>query len=241
MILSKQPSHDLALLKQGLSVTEAFAAWPADILQKLLPAAYLGRYQRGAIVRRESADPPEMLVVLSGHLTMSRPNADGAPATMAFVGPGMLVGVPLAHEPLDEIPCDYCAHDAVVVVHLSARVVQEILDAQPLLWKSMARTRLKQQCLLLVTLVHHLSGPLRQRLAGTLGRLAKLYGMDESAYGLRLRLRLSQGDLAAMLQVTRQSINREMGALQALGLIRAEYGAVTVRDIDALQALGRGA
>lgn len=241
MTFSKQPFQDLALLRQGLAMTEAFASWPADILQKLLPAARLRRYQRGAIVRREGVDAPEILVVLSGHLTMGRPNADGAHVAMAFIGPGMLVGVPLAHESLDDLPCDYGAHDAVVVVHLPTRVVLEILDAQPLLERSMACTRLKQQCQLLVTLLHHLSGPLRQRLAGTLCRFAKLYGVDDSAHGLRLRLRLSQGDLAAMLQVTRQSINREMRALEALGLIRAEYGAVIVHDIDGLQALGRGA
>lgn len=236
MVYSDKLAREHTLLQQGLGATEAFASWPADAIQKLLPAARLVRYQRGALVQRKGIGESEVLVVLSGHLMMSRPVADGSNAAMALVGPGALVGVPQGRESLDEMACDYLAHDPAVVVHLLTRAVLEILDAKPSLWRSMALMLLKQQRQLLVTLMHHLSGPLRQRLAATLGRLAQLHGVRDDAHSLRLCL--SQEDLAAMLQTTRQSINRELRAFEALGLVSAKYGAVVVYDLASLRALG---
>ena len=60
--------------------------------------------------------------------------------------------------------------------------------------------------------------------------------MKDGAHSLRLSL--SQEDLAAMLQTTRQSINRELRAFEALGLVSAKYGAVIVYDLASLRALG---
>jgi DeoR/GlpR family transcriptional regulator of sugar metabolism len=41
-----------------------------------------------------------------------------------------------------------------------------------------------------------------------------------------------------MLQVSRQSINREMRVLEKQGLVGGEYGAVSVHQLAALRQLG---
>jgi DNA-binding transcriptional MocR family regulator len=69
------------------------------------------------------------------------------------------------------------------------------------------------------TLMDYQTGSTRQRLAATIARLAQLYGAGDGSSGLRLRL--SQDDLATMLQVSRQSINREMRVLEKQGLVGA--------------------
>jgi CRP/FNR family cyclic AMP-dependent transcriptional regulator len=65
----------------------------------------------------------------------------------------------------------------------------------------------------------------------------RIYGVEDVSR--RLRLRLSQDDLAAMLQVTRRSINKEMRTLEDMALIRSEYNGVIVLDLPALRKLGQ--
>lgn len=227
----------MALLQQGLAVTEGFASWPAAAMQKLLPVARLGRYERGAPVHSEDEGEAEVLVVLSGHLMMRRLNTRGAGQSVTIVGPGVPMGIARGLEHKGEPTYAYHAHDNAVVAHLPARVVLGILDAEPTLWKDMAGLVIRQQRQLLTTLLHHLSGSVSQRLAGTLSRFVQARGDDENVGSLRLRL--SQDDLAAMLQVTRQSINREMRAFESRGLVKVSYGTVVVSDVASLRKLGR--
>lgn len=228
--------EDKALLRQGLAITGGFASWPAAAVEKLLPTARLGRYQRGALVCSEGAGAPEVLILLSGYLMATRANADGSRASISILGPGLVIGLPRGLDTEAPARYDYRAHDSAVVVHLSASAVLDRLDAEPALWGSIARTVLRQHREIVITLLGHLTGSLRQRLAATLSRFARIYGVDEHA--LKLRLRLSQEDLAAMLQVSRQSINRELNIFEEMGLISAKYGAVLVHDLPALCRLG---
>ncbi len=48
-------------------------------------------------------------------------------------------------------------------------------------------------------------------------------------------IRLRQSELAAMLGVSRDSINKKLHAFITEGLIGLERGYVTVRDLDALR------
>jgi CRP/FNR family cyclic AMP-dependent transcriptional regulator len=99
----------------------------------------------------------------------------------------------------------------------------------------MAHMLLKQHRQMLTTVVDQLAGNLSRRLAATIDRLAQVYGVDSSE--MSLRLRLSQDDLAAMLQVSRGALNREMRVFEAQGLIRAEYGTLIVLDLPSLRKL----
>jgi CRP/FNR family cyclic AMP-dependent transcriptional regulator len=236
---SEKSAQDMALLLQGLGTVQAFAPWSAAALRELLQSARLGRYDRGASVHREGRGGPEALVVLSGYLMMGWSGPAGEPLSLTLVGPGTLAGIgePELH---DETRYAYRAHDdGTLVAHLPAPLLLGILDAEPSLWKGMAPFLLRQQRAVLTTLLHQLSGPVRQRLAATLTRFSQILGGSDTTR--MLRLRLSQEDLAAMLQVTRQSINREMRAFEQRELLSAEYGSVIVRNLAALRALGRGA
>ena len=221
--------EDRALVKQGLGVTEAFASWPPEALDPLIESARVGRYSRGELLYSEAWAEPEILTVVSGHLMSSRLHVDGSRAAIAILGPGWVAGV-LRGLNLDDEPFyDYRAHDNAVVV----------LDAQAFLWKSMVLVQFRQDRELFTTMVDQLAGSLRRRLAATIARLAKLYGVNtsETATAVSLRLRLSQEELAAMLQASRGAINREMRALEQLGLIRIDHGTTVVGDLPALREL----
>ena len=65
--------------------------------------------------------------------------------------------------------------------------------------------------------------------------LSKLHGVPE-ARGIRIRVRVSQEDLASMLNTTRQTINKELQMLAAADIIEVDYSSIVVRDVHALQA-----
>ncbi|SFP83474.1 cAMP-binding domain of CRP or a regulatory subunit of cAMP-dependent protein kinases [Variovorax sp. 770b2] len=227
---------DSALIRQALGTTEAFAAWPAALLDGLLRVAWLRTCARGELVYSEAVDEPVVLLVVSGHLLMSRLAAEGPGVPMSIMGPGTLIGVPRALDAKGEARCIYRAHGNAVVAYLPAREMLDVLDAAPSLWKSLTLMLLRQHRQMLTAMIDQLGGSLRRRLAATIARLAQVYGVDGAA--MTLRLRLSQEDMAGLLQVSRGAINREMRAIEELGLLRADYGTVTVRDLPALLALG---
>jgi CRP/FNR family cyclic AMP-dependent transcriptional regulator len=72
------------------------------------------------------------------------------------------------------------------------------------------------------------------RLAKKLLHLAERYGVDEGET-LRIDLRLSQGELADLVGTTRESVNKQIRAWSADGVLRMERGEVTILDRERLE------
>ena len=51
-----------------------------------------------------------------------------------------------------------------------------------------------------------------------------------------LAIHINQTDLAAMLGVTRQTVNKELSAFMREGLLDVQYGRITVRALARLKA-----
>jgi CRP/FNR family transcriptional regulator, cyclic AMP receptor protein len=77
------------------------------------------------------------------------------------------------------------------------------------------------------------------RLAARLVRLAQEQGTPVAAGETRLDGPLTQGDLAAMVGSTRQSVNKLLGYLVDEGLIRMERDVIVIRDLPRLQRAAR--
>ena len=77
-----------------------------------------------------------------------------------------------------------------------------------------------------------------RRIAGVASRLARLAtepGASRIADGaIRLAGPLTQGDLAAMIGCTRQSVNKLLGLFTDDGLIRLERDRIVVLDLEGL-------
>jgi CRP-like cAMP-binding protein len=76
-------------------------------------------------------------------------------------------------------------------------------------------------------------GRLASRLAGLARSLDPTRDRD-----VALDTRFSQGDLAAMVGATRQSVNRALGELARNGLVRVDGRQITVTDVPGLESLG---
>lgn len=54
------------------------------------------------------------------------------------------------------------------------------------------------------------------------------------------RLEVSQEEIGYLTGISRQRVNQALGALERAGLIKLEYGGVTVLDVEGLQHFGAG-
>lgn len=79
---------------------------------------------------------------------------------------------------------------------------------------------------------------LRARLAKKLLALGVAHGRH-TAEGIRIELRMSQSELAQMLGVTREAVNKQLHALTREGLVRQERGQILLLDRERLVKLAR--
>jgi CRP-like cAMP-binding protein len=77
------------------------------------------------------------------------------------------------------------------------------------------------------------------RLAARLVRLAQESGTAVDGGGIRLRRNLTQGELAAMVGCTRQSVNKLLGQFTDDGYVRLDREGIVVTDIDGLASASR--
>ena len=77
------------------------------------------------------------------------------------------------------------------------------------------------------------------RLAARLMRLAEEQGVPPDASEIRLDGPITQGEIAAMVGSTRQSVNKLLGHLVDDGLIRIERDAIVIQDLAALRRAAR--
>lgn len=71
---------------------------------------------------------------------------------------------------------------------------------------------------------------LATRLARKLQQLAIAHGHDEPDGSVRIALKLSQGELAQMLGVTREAVNKQLKLWTQENLVKHELGQIVIRD-----------
>ena len=74
------------------------------------------------------------------------------------------------------------------------------------------------------------------RLAKKLVSLSRTYGAETSD-GIRIDLKLSQGEIGDLVATTRESINKQIKTWSEEGLVSMKRGIVTIHRIDDLEAL----
>jgi CRP/FNR family cyclic AMP-dependent transcriptional regulator len=75
------------------------------------------------------------------------------------------------------------------------------------------------------------------RLARQLLELAQLHG-EVATDGVRLKVALTQSELAGLIGATRESINKAIGAFRKQGFILVKSNHITIIDPDALREMG---
>ncbi len=225
-------------MSDALAAVPLFAGLDADGLEGLVKGMRVRRFRRGETVFH-LGDPGEALfIVMAGSIKITLPADTGDEAILATLRPGDFFGE-LAL--LDGAPrsATAVAIEPTETYILARERFRELIATEPVMREALLATLAAE----VRRLTHHVEElhflDITGRLASRLARLAAESGASHLPDGsIRLAGPLTQGDLAAMIGCTRQSVNKLLGLFTDDGLIRLEKDRIVIID---LEGLGRNA
>ena len=209
------------------------ARLPDEDVSLLAARGRVKRFNAGATLFHEGDAGDSLYVVIDGRVRISRLSGSGAEATLAIVGKGDCVG---EFALLDSRP-----RSATATAQTATRTFVVSRDD----FRDWVRQRPEASLALLETLSLRLRRTdeaitdlmfldLPHRLAKHLLTLA---ASVEPQPGRRLRIQVTQGELASMLGVSRESVNKQLNQFARDGWITISRGAVTIDDGEALRLM----
>jgi CRP-like cAMP-binding protein len=198
----------------------------------------------GELVRLAAADifmrrgePWDYLVmVVEGALETTITTKDGRRHFLAFVLPGMLLGL-LSLIDDRPPPHDAAAHMPTIVLKTPAAVVRRQLALSLPLHSALEQQMALRSRLVYDSLAENILSTLGERLAKQLVSLVEQIGRKREGYWT-IDLKLPQSDLADLLGASRQSVNAELRALQEAGLVRIARSRIDILDLEGLRVRG---
>lgn len=227
--------HDTPLIRRAIGLCRLMRHWPASALDALAHSARLGRYERHEPILVNQPQRREIFIVVSGAVAVDSVDAAGARFLLTTFAPGEVGSLIRL---LEDRVFVYSFHAAqpTVLVHIPAEPMRAVLDAHPLLWRDVCLVTLQRSHEQILQQRRRGLGRLDQRVADAVLQLAREQAPAAPA-DQAFEVQASQSDLAAMLSVSRQTVNKELAQLQAQGVLRVDYRRLTVLDARALQRL----
>lgn len=220
-----------------LGAVPLFHDLPDEDLAALADSVRVRRYRRGEVVFHQGDPGDALYILVSGRIKISSPSETGVEAILATLQPGEFFG---ALALLDGAPrsASATAVDGTEVMILPRSTFRRLLNEHGAIRDHVLAALAGEVRRLTyhVEELHFLD--IAGRLAARLVRLAE--GAPPDADGaIRIAGPITQGELAAMVGSTRQSVNRLLGFLTEDGLIRQEREAIVILDLPGLQRAAR--
>jgi CRP/FNR family cyclic AMP-dependent transcriptional regulator len=229
---------DVRSMSDALAAVPLFAGLDEEGVAGLVRGMRVRRFRRGETVFHLGDPGDALFIVMSGSIKIVLPADSGDEAILATLRPGDFFGE-LAL--LDGAPrsATAVAIESSETYVLARDRFRELISTEPVMREAVLATLAAE----VRRLTHHVEElhflDITGRLASRLARLASEPGSTRLADGgIRLAGPLTQGDLAAMIGCTRQSVNKLLGMFTDDGLIRLEKDRIVVLD---LEGLGRNA
>ena len=208
---------------------------PVEALDDLSRYARVLEFAKGDVIVRKGATGNGMMAVVEGRVKISAVSPDGKEVILDFINPGEVFGE-IALLDNRERTADATAMEACQVLVLERRDFLPFLELHPrtcikLLSVLCGRLRKTDQ-LIEDSLFLKVESRLAKRLLG----FTRHYG-EPRPEGTLIHLKLSQQEIAALIGVTRESVNKQLSAWQKRGWVKVSRGAILVTDIEALESL----
>ena len=212
----------LALLRQ---VTLLSAAPDAE-LQRLAASTSPRRLARGQILFVEGEPSSHLYVVVEGRLKVFVSSGRGEDLVLAVLTAGDCLG---EISVLDEQPRSASAEalEPTELLAVPTDALRDVLRHNPTLMVGWAQD--------LAGTVRRLTGATADLVFLDLPRRLAKYLVDSADGANEVHLGLSQGDVAARLGVTRQSLNRALGGLTRRGWVTTSPTVIVLSDPAALR------
>ncbi|MDL9948152.1 Crp/Fnr family transcriptional regulator [Gordonia sp. ABSL11-1] len=209
-----------------------------DFFEYLTPEAKRD-FDAAATVRRFDADESIYLQddrhhlmyrLVAGRIWLSYTTVDGREHLAGLLGPGECFGIsPLIDG--EGVPQNATARTPVTVQVLDEPTLARLRAAHRSMDEAIMRSLLRDIRILSSELSSASLAGLRSRLAG---RLLALAGRGPHGGPV---VRLTQAELAGVLGVSRQTLNRQLRQLEADGVVALSYGEVHLLEVSVLRDL----
>jgi CRP/FNR family transcriptional regulator, cyclic AMP receptor protein len=207
---------------------------PAE-LDRLLAFARVKQVRARGVIFAQGAPGDSLVAVLEGEVNISAPSADGREVVFAVMETGQTFGE-VALLDGKERTADAIARTDCTLLVIDRRDFLPFLNDHP----SIALRLLPVLCGQIRRMSEHLQDALflaqSARLAKKLLSLAAADG-EATRRGLRIGRRLSQRQLGSLVGMPRESVNRQLRAWQADGVIAIEPRALVITDDAALRRI----
>ena len=208
-----------------------FKHLPPDLQRSLLGAARVRSLTAGQFLFKRGDPPCGLYAVLEGAVRISAVSAQGKEAVLSLVETPHWFGEICLFDNLPRTH-DALATGACTLLQVPQAAMLDILEQHPMFWRDMALLMSHKLRLSLINIEQISLMPASVRLAHRLLMIAQGYGEIEPP---RRVLQLPQEDLAAMLGLSRQTINSLLKALEQQGIIGLSYGAIEILDFNRLR------
>ena len=199
-------------------------------------AGSLGKrtFARGMIIFHKGALGQNLYLIESGRVRIYSLSTEGQEITINMLGPGEAFG---ELSLLDGLPrsAGAMAVENTVAYTLHRDDFLRQLDANPRMARSileMVSMRLRYTTVLAESFAF-MDAP--GRVAAKLLELVDRYGVGVG--GNEIELRLTQRELASWVAVSRESVNKVLGAFRDQGIIKIDGGVITINNRGSLQKL----
>jgi len=226
---------DTTSMTDALAAVPLFAGLDADGLASLTRGMKVRRFRRGETIFHVGDPGDALFIVMGGSIKITLPADTGDEAILATLRPGDFFGE-LAL--LDGAPrsATAVAIEATETYILPRDRFRDLVASEPIMREALLATMAAE----VRRLTHHVEElhflDITGRLASRLARLAGESGATRLGDGgIRLAGPLTQGDLAAMIGCTRQSVNKLLGMFSDDRLLRLERDRIIVLDLDGLE------
>ncbi len=191
------------------------------------------RLPHGAVITRQGAAETGLFLVMSGAIRLSAVAASGREVVVGLLCRGDLFGeAALLGEP-SRVRAQAVGPTAVLAMPISS--LRSLLESHPATAEQLLRLIASRLHRTSAALEDALTADVPERVANRLRELAERHGEPGPA-GIRLRVPLTQDELARMVGASREAVNRTVGALSARGVLRSRSGRMTIADPKALAA-----
>ena len=206
---------------------EWFGTMPVERRSLLLAAGRPQAIPAGGCVYRSGDKSSGLWAILSGQIRLTGLPEDGSEFLVRILKPGSWFGE-LSTLDGRPRPQEAVAFEPSTLLQINQMKFDELAFHEPLLFRDIALLICRNQRRALAFIAHS-SAPIRVRLAKAL--LGALGAAGHQSIKIR------QAELAAVVGVSRQTLNKELKILESAGLIDVKYAELVVKDAVGLRAI----
>ena len=223
-------------LEKRLAACRLFRGVDPAFVASLTRVSSIARFKQGDRIWERGERARYFHQVLSGVMELRRQTADHEATLVALFGPGECPGVPVALEQSKLVASAYASTSLVEILRVPIGPVQERLETDIMLSRSLNRALL-DHCRLLHSKIDVLTaGPVHQRIAVFFLNLNDRFG-DESEDGThRIPFGLSRQLVASYVNARVETVIRTITSWKREGLVTLERDCVVIQQLEALRA-----